>query len=889
MDRSVRVILSAEVAKFQAGYAKAIASSEKLGKTLTENHEAAGRVAGGLAAVGAVAAVGFIAAVKAYADYDEALSAVAATGDDARQNLDALGEAALEAGARTKYSAVEAARGVEALLKAGVSAEDVLAGGLAGSLDLAAASGMDVADAAEVMSTSMAQFTVQGGQAAHVADLLAAGAGKSVGEVSDLAMGLKQSGTVAAQFGISIEETVGSLALFAKNSLIGSDAGTSFRQMLLQLASPTDEAQAVLDEYNISAYTAQGRFVGMADLADQLRDKLGGLSQEQQNAALKTIFGADAIRTSTVLMKEGGDAVREWTQAVDDQGFAGEMAATKMGNLKGDLEQLGGSLETFGVRMGAQADGPMRGFVQGLTALVNAAADADPALQGVAMAALGSVAGVGLLGGGTLKLVTVLGEAKTAAAALGWSLKGITISAGAIGLALTVAGIAFGKFAQEQADAQQATEDYTAALKTDTGVLGENTRAAIANRLEKAGALKAAQDLGIGLATVTNAALGEADAMDKVRAAAGPLADDYTSVLDAIDYSNLSAAAQERARAAADLERILGKEASALIAGREEYERETEAAKANVDATDEVTTSHGGALTAIQKEAAAAKEARDRVSDYTAALFDNADAILALSGSEIGYQRAIDNMTSSIKENGKTLTTHTEAGRQNREALNNIASSAQNYIQKLIETGASADEVAEATKNAREAFIKAAIAAGMGADKAKKLADNLGLIPKRTVAAVEVNIKQPNIDREMALIQRRINANPLYVPIRAKGTVARAQGGYVRGPGTTTSDSILAALSDKEYVLRAWAVERLGLARLDHMNRYGSLPAFADGGYTGTRYGPSDPTPIYINGGGAPAAQVAGGITRVDLIEALQTLVREVRMAPSEPRRTVMI
>ena len=884
-DRSVRVILAAQVAGFVAGMAQAQAAVDSTTAAIAKNNEQADRIASGLASVGAVAALGFGAAVKAFADYDQAMSAVMATGDDARANQEALGAAALEAGQRTVYSAVESAQAIESLMKAGLSAQEVLDGGLNGALDLAAAGSMEVAEAADVMATSLAQFNLQGAQAGHVADLLAAGAGKSVGEVHDLAMALKQSGTVASQFGISVEETVGGLALFAKNAIQGSDAGTSLRQMLLMLAKPTDDAQAMLNKYNIQAYDARGNFVGLAGLADQLQEKLGGLSQEQQNLALKTIFGADAIRTSTVLMREGGDAVRRWTKDVSDQGYATEMAATRLDNLKGDLEQLTGSLETFGVKMGSQADGPMRSFVQGLTALINVAADADPAIQGVAMAALGSVAAVGLLGGGTLKLVTSLGQAREAAQTLGWSLKGITASAGAIGVVLTVAAIAFGRFAEVQADAQQATDDYTAAIKADSGALAENTRQAVANRLEKSGALKAAQDLGLSLHLVTDAVLGEGDAMERVRAVTAPYAE---------DYRDLSAAAQQRAQAASDLEKALGSEATHLQDGEESYRRQAEAARDGADAT-------GNLAASTDLVGVATQNTRKSVDDYVASIYGLKSAYLDLLDSTIQFEAALDDTATAIKRNGAGLDDNTEKGRANLSALSALAQKTQEHIGKMLEQGESAKSVGIEMDRSRAAFIASAIAAGKSATAAAKMADDFGMvasssysakanqdaaarafkdaaqkagigadkardlwqqlkkIPPKTPATIEVKIKQPNISAELALVQARINKNPLYIPARVSGRVyGLSTGGWVRGPGTTTSDSILAALSDREYVLRAWAVDKIGLSRLDFMNRYGKLPHFAEGGYTGTSYGPQMPAQPLVMQTSAPAATTDG-------------------------------
>src|SRR5690606_2234078 len=127
---------------------------------------------------------------------------------------------------------------------------------------------------------------------------------------------------------------------------LGSDAGTSFKTMLQRLSAPSGEAARLMKELGINAYDASGQFVGMEQFAGQLTDALGDMTPAQRNAALATIFGADAVRAAAVVYSEGESGIRNWISAVDDQGYAAETARVKMDNLKGDLEALGGSFET---------------------------------------------------------------------------------------------------------------------------------------------------------------------------------------------------------------------------------------------------------------------------------------------------------------------------------------------------------------------------------------------------------------------------------------------------------------------------------------------------------------------------------------------------------------
>lgn len=344
--------------------------------------KAAGRVAGlGVLAAGAGIAIGAGKAIKAFADFDQSMAHVKAATHETAGNMNLLRQAALDAGKDTVYSATEAAGAIEELSKAGVATKDVLGGGLKGALSLASAGSLEVGEAAEIAATALVQFNLSGKQVPHVADLLAAGAGKAQGSVHDLGYALKMGGLVASQFGISVEDTIGTMAAFAAAGLTGSDAGTSFKTMLLKLANPSDKAKAAMDRLGISAYDAKGKFVGLPGLADQLQKKLKDLTPKQRDAALAMIFGSDALRGANVLYKQGRKGIEEWIKKVNDQGYAAETAATKLDNLKGDVEKLQGSLETMFIQAGGAGNTFARKVVQGLTTVLDKVNDSIPKAQ----------------------------------------------------------------------------------------------------------------------------------------------------------------------------------------------------------------------------------------------------------------------------------------------------------------------------------------------------------------------------------------------------------------------------------------------------------------------------------------------------------------------------
>jgi TP901 family phage tail tape measure protein len=169
-------------------------------------------------------------AISKSMDFEAAMSGAAAATGLSGKALDALQETAIRAGASTQYSATEAADAITAMGKAGISAADIMGGGLTGALNLAAAGQLGVADAAEIAATAMTQFSLRGSDLPHVADLLAAGAGKAQGSVQDLALALNYVGPVAAGLGVSIEETTGADSGARRPmGIIGERAGTGLR------------------------------------------------------------------------------------------------------------------------------------------------------------------------------------------------------------------------------------------------------------------------------------------------------------------------------------------------------------------------------------------------------------------------------------------------------------------------------------------------------------------------------------------------------------------------------------------------------------------------------------------------------------------------------------
>lgn len=354
--------------------------------------------------VGGALTAGFGLAVKAAYDFDKQMSAVGAVADASGMQLANLRQAAIDAGKGTAFTATQAAQAEEELAKAGVSTSDILSGALKGSLSLAAAGSLDLADAATIASQAMNQFGLKGAAVGHIADVLTAGANKSATDVQALGESLGQVGSVAHQAGMGLDETVGVLAAFAQQGLVGEEAGTTFKTMLLKLENPSAKAATTMQQLGLNVYDAQGHFLSAAGLADALQKSLGGLDEKSRNAALGVIFGTRAVRGAIDLYQLGKTGVDQWTQAVNDSGIAAKTSNEKLNNLAGDVKKLGGSLSAMAIQSSGAATGGLRTLTKGATDTVNAFNDL-PSGIGETVEVMAGLSGASLLAGsGLLKV-----------------------------------------------------------------------------------------------------------------------------------------------------------------------------------------------------------------------------------------------------------------------------------------------------------------------------------------------------------------------------------------------------------------------------------------------------------------------------------------------------
>lgn len=799
-----------------------------LAKSIDNNSASIDHLSGNALKLGAGLAVGVGAVVKVAADFDKQMSSVAATGADARQNIDALRETAIKLGADSAFSATQAAEGVENLLKAGVDAAEVMGGGLKGSLDLAAAGSLDVGQAAEIAATALVQFKLQGKDVPHVADLLAAGAGKAQGEVGDLAAALNQSGLVASQFGLSIEDTTGTLAAFASAGLLGSDAGTSFKTMLLALANPSKESRKLMQELGIAAYDAQGNFVGVASLAEQLKERLGPLSQATRDQALAQIFGNDAVRAANVLFKEGGAGIQQWTADVDDAGFAAATARTKLDNLSGDVEALGGAIESTFITSGSGANEALRNLTQEATGLVRAVGSLPtPLLEtsvkvaGVGAAGLITAGGIGKLAVSTLetrkafaglaetspRLAGGLKAASTGAVALTGALIALQLAGQATNelfedapKTLGDAGQALAGLAKNTKDASTGMDEFfSLSTRADLGFGTEqvDSLGSAMNRLFHQSGPQKVGDWASGLISNFDGVKGSAQVIEE---RFGQL-DQTLNTFVASGAGDKAAAAFQALRKEAELQRVpldalltkfplykasLQEQATALgvtALSAKDYAdwmggNVPPAIASAAEATDDATVKITGLGTSAGETAEELQELIDKFTILRDGALDQERANLAWEESLDAVAEATGAATKSTKDNNFSLDESTKRGRENRGALSAMVEELNNKITSDVKATGSTEGVSKKLKEGRERLLDSAEAAGLNRKSVEKMIDQMLLTPKE----LETKVSAPNVGK--------VTEDVAHLGTKIKGVNGRDV--YIRAHFNTNADSVVA-------------------------------------------------------------------------------------------------
>lgn len=341
-----------------------VASNRRSSASMT----ALGTAAKGGAAVG-VGALGLavVKSVGIFADYEQRLSGLKAVSGATGAQMKKLEGQARDLGKSTAFSAREVVQAQTELVKGGLSVEQVLTGGVAGALALAAAGEMELADAATTVANALNVFKLEGEDAGHVADVLAQAANNTTGDVSDFSMALAQGGAAAKLAGLSFDQTIVALEALAMSGVKGSDAGTSLKAALTQVANPSKESAAEMKRLGIEMFDSEGKIKSVSRMSTELRDGLKGMSEEQRLATLTTIAGTDGMRALAAVYDIGAKGARELGKSHKEVGTAADVARTKQDNLKGDVEKLTGAAEEAALQLGGTLGPALREGAQEFT------------------------------------------------------------------------------------------------------------------------------------------------------------------------------------------------------------------------------------------------------------------------------------------------------------------------------------------------------------------------------------------------------------------------------------------------------------------------------------------------------------------------------------------
>lgn len=324
-------------------------------------------IAGTATALGGVG----IAAIKTGADFEAQMSRVQAISGATGDEFDQLKDLAVQLGADTSFSAKQAAEGMENLASAGFETNEIM-DAMPGMLNLAAASGEDLATSADIAASTLNAFGMEAGEAAHVADVLAENANKTNSSVADTGEAMKYIAPLAHAAGISFEETAAAIGIMADAGIQGSQAGTTLRGALSRLSKPTGDMKEAMKELGISFYDSEGKMKSLSEQVGMLKKATAGMTDEQRNNYLVTLYGQEALSGMLALMDAGEDELASLAKSYEECDGAAEKAAeTMQDNLNGALEELGGSAETLGILFYESVAGNLKKTVKSVTKSVN--------------------------------------------------------------------------------------------------------------------------------------------------------------------------------------------------------------------------------------------------------------------------------------------------------------------------------------------------------------------------------------------------------------------------------------------------------------------------------------------------------------------------------------
>lgn len=353
---------------------KISATGEKL-KDVGSNIEGAGKKL--LPVTATVTALG-TASVKTAADFESAMSKVVAVSGATGSDLEALTKKAREMGSKTKFSASEAAEAMNYMAMAGWKTEDMLSG-IEGVMNLAAASGEDLATTSDIVTDALTAFGLSAQDSGHFADVLAAASSNANTNVSMMGETFKYCAPIAGALGFSVEDTAEAIGLMANAGIKSTQAGTSLRTIMTNLSGEVKICGENIGEVTVATTNADGSMRDLSDILADCRTVFSGLSESEKAAAAESLVGKNAMSGFLALMNAGEGDIAKLSGAIDNcNGAAQSMADTMNNNLEGQLTILKSQLQELAISFGEillPAVKKIVGWVQGFIDVLNSLPD----------------------------------------------------------------------------------------------------------------------------------------------------------------------------------------------------------------------------------------------------------------------------------------------------------------------------------------------------------------------------------------------------------------------------------------------------------------------------------------------------------------------------------
>jgi TP901 family phage tail tape measure protein len=362
--RSAKVAPDVDTSRMSA---KATAAGQEFGSRFSAGAKA-GLAAFGAAGVASMVVDQFRQVMTVGMDYTKNMNTLQAVTRAGADEMARAGDAAKQLGTDVSLPATsvnDAAAAMTELAKGGLTINEAMTAAK-GTLQLASAAGVSAQQAATIQADALNTFQLGADQANRVADLLANAANASSGEITDFAAALAQGGSAAAGFKVPIEDTMTSLAMFAKMGVKGADAGTMLKSSLLAITDGGKPAQAAIKELGLELYK-NGTFVGYPEMLKQVAAASERMTDEQFQAATAVLFGSDAMRASMIAANGGAEALDSLAGDVQRLGGAADVSAAKTKGLPGAWERVKNALESLQLKVYEVVDGPLETLLDALS------------------------------------------------------------------------------------------------------------------------------------------------------------------------------------------------------------------------------------------------------------------------------------------------------------------------------------------------------------------------------------------------------------------------------------------------------------------------------------------------------------------------------------------